>query len=186
MKERLKATPKTNNNNKKESVDRSIISLLHMSFYLCLCLSLCLSISLSLSLSLSLYLCHSLCLSISVTLCVTLCHTVTSSQMEGVNKVTVVLKDLIEGLYRLKVVVTDKSSSSSPPASGEAFVNVTVLSPKRFNQAPIALINPETLEVKEGNTAILDGSRSRDDDKIETYKWEEVEGPVETQVRESE
>ena len=76
----------------------------------------------------------------------------------------------------------DECPSSSSPASGEAFVNVTVLKPKRVNQAPIALINPTTLEVKEGNTAILDGSQSKDDDKIDSFKWEEIEGPVETQV----
>ena len=49
----------------------------------------------------------------------------------------------------------------------------------------MAIIKPTTLEVKEGNTAILDGSTSTDDDKIESYKWDEVEGPVETQVKET-
>ena len=65
-------------------------------------------------------------------------------QFEGANKKTVVLKDLIEGLYQLKVVVVDKgsvkdaasasSSSSSQHSKGEASVNVTVLPPKRINQ----------------------------------------------------
>ena len=106
--------------------------------------------------------------------------------MEGVTRQTVTLKDLVQGLYQLKVVVVDKSdqllSSSSSSTSGAALVNVTVLPPKRVNVGPLALIKPTTLEVKEGNTAILDGSQSTDDEKIVSYKWDEVEGPMKTQV----
>ena len=51
----------------------------------------------------------------------------------------------------------------------------------RENKAPVAIIKPENLQVKLPNSAILDGSESTDDDKIVSYHWEEVSGPLRDQ-----
>ncbi|XP_046753459.1 dyslexia-associated protein KIAA0319 isoform X2 [Diprion similis] len=89
------------------------------------------------------------------------------------NRVTVKLSHLSEGLYMFKVVV------SSPNAYGEAYANVSVLPPKRVNQAPIAVISPESQVVKLPNTgAVLDGSASTDDDKVISHHWELQKGPI--------
>ena len=45
----------------------------------------------------------------------------------------------------------------------------------------MAIIKPKNLQVKLPNTAILDGSDSTDDDKIVSYHWEEVNGPLRDQ-----
>lgn len=86
---------------------------------------------------------------------------------------TVRVSNLIEGLYRFKLTVTGTSSY------GEAFANVTVTHAKRNNKPPIAIITPNHQVIKVTNKkAILDGSASTDDDKIELWKWELVQGPI--------
>lgn len=50
---------------------------------------------------------------------------------------------------------------------------------KRINQAPIAIISPASQVVKLPNTgAVLDGSSSKDDDRITSYRWELQQGPI--------
>ncbi|XP_066597643.1 dyslexia-associated protein KIAA0319-like protein [Prorops nasuta] len=89
------------------------------------------------------------------------------------NRMTMKLSNLSEGLYTFKVTV------SSPTAYGEAYANVSVLPPKRINQAPIAVISPVSQVVKLPNTgAVLDGSASKDDDKVISYHWELQQGPI--------
>ncbi|XP_047368671.1 dyslexia-associated protein KIAA0319 [Vespa velutina] len=93
--------------------------------------------------------------------------------MTDQNRITVKLSNLSEGLYRFKVAV------SNPNAYGEAYANVSVLPPKRINQAPIAIISPASQVVKLPNTgAVLDGSTSKDDDHIISYHWELQQGPI--------
>ncbi|XP_015600421.1 dyslexia-associated protein KIAA0319-like protein [Cephus cinctus] len=93
--------------------------------------------------------------------------------MTDQNKMTVKLSHLSEGTYNFKVAV------SSPTAYGEAYANVTVLPPKRINQAPIAIISPASQIVKLPNTgAVLDGSSSKDDDQVISYHWELEQGPI--------
>ncbi|KAL0116040.1 hypothetical protein PUN28_011119 [Cardiocondyla obscurior] len=93
--------------------------------------------------------------------------------MTDQNRVTVKLSNLSEGLYTFKVAV------SSPNAYGEAYANVSVLPPKRINQAPIAIITPASQIVKLPNTgAVLDGSNSKDDDSVISYHWELQQGPI--------
>ncbi|XP_012278957.1 dyslexia-associated protein KIAA0319-like protein [Orussus abietinus] len=93
--------------------------------------------------------------------------------MTDQNRMTVKLSNLSEGLYKFKVAV------SSPNAYGEAYANVSVLPPKRINQAPIAIISPATQVVKLPNTgAVLDGSPSKDDDRVISYHWELQQGPI--------
>ena len=52
---------------------------------------------------------------------------------------------------------------------------------KRQNKPPVAIIKPTNLQVKLPNSAILDGSDSTDDEKIVSYHWEEVSGPLRDQ-----
>ncbi|XP_014214907.1 dyslexia-associated protein KIAA0319-like protein [Copidosoma floridanum] len=93
--------------------------------------------------------------------------------MTDQNQMTVKLSNLSEGLYKFKVTVT------GPHSYGEAYANVTVLPPKRINQAPIPIISPASQIVKLPNTgAVLDGSASKDDDKIMSYHWELQQGPI--------
>lgn len=62
---------------------------------------------------------------------------------------------------------------------GEAFANVTVLPEKRFNKAPVVVITPAQQILKAPtSTAILDGSASTDDDRIKTWVWSMVQGPI--------
>ncbi|XP_071142368.1 dyslexia-associated protein KIAA0319-like protein isoform X2 [Mytilus edulis] len=95
--------------------------------------------------------------------------------MVGKNTDTLKLSKLIEGLYTFTIHVR------GPHQSGEAFVNVTVLKAARQNTPPVAVIKPMNQEVKLPNSAILDGSDSKDDDKIVKYHWEEKSGPLQGQ-----
>jgi hypothetical protein len=57
-------------------------------------------------------------------------------------------------------------------------------SAKRINQAPIPIISPPSQIVKLPNTgAVLDGSASKDDDKITAYHWELQQGPIGYQAK---
>ncbi|WAR17733.1 K319L-like protein [Mya arenaria] len=77
-----------------------------------------------------------------------------------------------EGLYTFRVQVTGTNKF------GDALVNVTVIPPARKNVPPVAKVRPTDLVVKLPNSAILDGSDSTDDDKIVSYLWEVVKGPL--------
>ncbi|CAI9721075.1 dyslexia-associated KIAA0319 isoform X2 [Octopus vulgaris] len=92
--------------------------------------------------------------------------------MTGPDSQTFILKDLVAGLYTLKLEVTGNNRA------GEAYVNVTVIPPKRINKPPVAIIKPTSLQIKLPTSAILDGSDSTDDMKVVKYKWEEVSGPI--------
>lgn len=86
---------------------------------------------------------------------------------------TVRVSNLSEGLYRFKLTVTGQNSY------GETYVNLTVLPAKRINIPPSPMITPKYQVIKlPNNKAVLDGSTSTDDDKIESYKWELVQGPI--------
>ncbi|XP_076756183.1 dyslexia-associated protein KIAA0319 [Xylocopa sonorina] len=93
--------------------------------------------------------------------------------MTDQNRMTVKLSNLSEGLYSFKVTVNGLN------AYGEAYANVSVLPPKRINQPPIAIISPASQVVKLPNTgAVLDGSSSKDDDRVISYHWELQQGPI--------
>ncbi|KAL7026936.1 hypothetical protein ACKWTF_005240 [Chironomus riparius] len=86
---------------------------------------------------------------------------------------TVKVSNLSEGLYKFKLTVTGQNSF------GETFVNVTVLPAKRLNTPPFVIITPKHQVIKLPNyKAVLDGSTSTDDDKIDAWKWELVQGPI--------
>lgn len=83
------------------------------------------------------------------------------------------LSKLTEGLYRFKVTVTGRKGY------GEAYPNITVLPEQKINKPPDVVITPTEQTVKLPNhKAILDGSASKDDDKITAWQWELVQGPL--------
>lgn len=84
------------------------------------------------------------------------------------------LSKLTAGLYRFKVTVTGQKGYY-----GEAYPNITVLPEQTINKPPEVVITPAEQTVKLPNhKAILDGSSSKDDDKIISWRWELVEGPL--------
>ncbi|XP_067623468.1 dyslexia-associated protein KIAA0319-like protein [Eurosta solidaginis] len=84
------------------------------------------------------------------------------------------LSNLSEGLYTFKVSVTGDNGTF-----GEALANVTVLPEARINRVPQVVIKPQEQTVRQPITnAILDGSTSTDDDKIISWHWEVVQGPI--------
>ncbi|XP_062925944.1 dyslexia-associated protein KIAA0319-like isoform X2 [Mobula hypostoma] len=96
--------------------------------------------------------------------------------MEGKDSQTLKLSQLSEGLYVFRVSV------SGDGAYGESFVNVTVNPATRVNQSPVAIASPEVQEVSLPTmSTFIDGSRSTDDDRIVSYRWEEIKGPLREQ-----
>lgn len=93
--------------------------------------------------------------------------------MSDKTKNTIELSNLSEGVYQFKVIVLGRGWK------GDAFANVTVLSQRRVNKPPIVVINPASQIIKEPtSTAILDGSSSTDDDKIKSWRWDLIQGPI--------
>lgn len=96
--------------------------------------------------------------------------------MEGKDKSRLILTQLdVPGIYKFKVTVSTVDGSRH----GDGFVNVTVKNAPRANHAPRAEIQPKEVTLQlPTNAAVLDGSKSTDDDKIVSYKWEEIKGPL--------
>ncbi|XP_072365817.1 dyslexia-associated protein KIAA0319-like [Scyliorhinus torazame] len=96
--------------------------------------------------------------------------------MEGKDSPTLKLSQLSDGLYVFRVCV------SGDGAYGESFINVTVKPAPRVNQAPVAIASPWVQEVSLPTTStFIDGSQSTDDDRIVSYHWEEIKGPLREQ-----
>ncbi|XP_068273897.1 dyslexia-associated protein KIAA0319-like protein homolog isoform X2 [Nyctibius grandis] len=96
-----------------------------------------------------------------------------SGEMEGKHSQTLKLSKLTVGLYEFKVVVDGEN------ARGEGYVNVTVNPKPRVNQPPVAVVSPQFQEISLPTiSTVIDGSQSTDDDKIVSYHWEELKGPL--------
>ncbi|NXG62640.1 K319L protein, partial [Hemiprocne comata] len=96
-----------------------------------------------------------------------------SGEMEGKHSQTLKLSKLTVGLYEFKVVVDGEN------ARGEGYVNVTVNPKPRVNQPPVAIVSPQFQEISLPTiSTVIDGSQSTDDDKIVSYHWEELRGPL--------
>ncbi|XP_032901087.1 dyslexia-associated protein KIAA0319-like protein homolog isoform X2 [Amblyraja radiata] len=94
-------------------------------------------------------------------------------EMEGQQLSTLKLSKLSAGFYMFKVIVQGDN------AYGEGSVNVTVKPAPRVNQPPVAVVSPKLQEISLPTTStFIDGSQSTDDDKIISYQWEEVKGPL--------
>ncbi|XP_048355999.1 dyslexia-associated protein KIAA0319-like protein homolog isoform X2 [Sphaerodactylus townsendi] len=96
-----------------------------------------------------------------------------SGEMEGKHSQILKLSKLTVGLYEFKVIVEGDN------AYGEGRVNVTVKPEPRVNQPPVAIVSPPFLEISLPTTStVIDGSQSTDDDRIVSYHWEELKGPL--------
>ncbi|NWI54515.1 K319L protein, partial [Calyptomena viridis] len=96
-----------------------------------------------------------------------------SGEMAGKHSQTLKLSKLTVGLYEFKVVVDGEN------AHGEGYVNVTVNPKPRVNQPPVAIVSPQSQEISLPTiSTVIDGSQSTDDDKIVSYHWEELKGPL--------
>ncbi|XP_066431097.1 dyslexia-associated protein KIAA0319-like protein homolog [Eleutherodactylus coqui] len=96
-----------------------------------------------------------------------------SGEMEGKHSQSLKLSKLTAGLYEFKVIVDGEN------AHGEGFVNVTVKPEPRVNQPPVAIVSPRYQEISLPTTStVIDGSQSKDDEKIIKYHWEELKGPL--------
>ncbi|XP_073419107.1 dyslexia-associated protein KIAA0319-like protein homolog isoform X2 [Dendrobates tinctorius] len=96
-----------------------------------------------------------------------------SGEMEGKHSQSLKLSKLTAGLYEFKVIVDGEN------AHGEGFVNVTVKPEPRVNQPPVAIVSPRYQEISLPTTStVIDGSQSTDDEKIVSYHWEELKGPL--------
>uniref|UniRef100_A0A8C5LS16 KIAA0319 like n=1 Tax=Leptobrachium leishanense TaxID=445787 RepID=A0A8C5LS16_9ANUR len=96
-----------------------------------------------------------------------------SGEMEGKHSQVLKLSKLTAGLYEFKVIVEGEN------AYGEGFVNVTVKPEPRVNQPPVAIVSPRYQEISLPTTStVIDGSQSTDDEKIVSYEWEELKGPL--------
>uniref|UniRef100_A0A8C3R0H9 KIAA0319 like n=1 Tax=Cyanoderma ruficeps TaxID=181631 RepID=A0A8C3R0H9_9PASS len=96
-----------------------------------------------------------------------------SGEMAGKHSKTLKLSKLTVGLYEFKVVVDGEN------AHGEGYVNVTVNPKPRVNQPPVAIVSPPFQEISLPTiSTLIDGSKSTDDDKIISYHWEELKGPL--------
>ncbi|XP_055076695.2 dyslexia-associated protein KIAA0319-like protein [Misgurnus anguillicaudatus] len=96
-----------------------------------------------------------------------------SGEMEGKHSKTLKLSKLTVGLYEFEVVVEGEG------AHGEGYVNVTVKPEPRVNKPPVAVVSPKYQEISlPTSTTVIDGSQSTDDDKVVSWKWEEVKGPL--------
>ncbi|PAA50822.1 hypothetical protein BOX15_Mlig025460g1, partial [Macrostomum lignano] len=100
-------------------------------------------------------------------------------QFQNRNTASLKLSELVEGKYVLQVDVTDNTDSNRV---GKAVVMVTVKPAKHKSKPPKAVIKPASLSIQLPNNAILDGSGSVDgDQKIESYHWQVVDGPLTAQ-----
>ncbi|NWI14549.1 K319L protein, partial [Crypturellus soui] len=96
-----------------------------------------------------------------------------SGEMEGKRSHMLKLSKLTVGLYEFKVIVDGEN------AHGEGYVNVTVNPKPRVNQPPVAIVSPQFQEISPPTiSTVIDGSQSTDDDKIVSYHWEELKGPL--------
>uniref|UniRef100_A0A8C1HF76 Si:ch211-193k19.1 n=1 Tax=Cyprinus carpio carpio TaxID=630221 RepID=A0A8C1HF76_CYPCA len=96
-----------------------------------------------------------------------------SGEMEGKHSKTLKLSKLTVGLYEFEVVVDGDG------AHGEGYVNVTVNPEPRVNKPPVAVVSPKYQEISlPTSSTVIDGSQSTDDDKVVSWHWEEVKGPL--------
>ncbi|XP_077446606.1 dyslexia-associated protein KIAA0319-like protein [Stigmatopora argus] len=96
-----------------------------------------------------------------------------SGEMEGKHSTTLKLSKLTVGLYEFEVTVDGGG------AHGEGYVNVTVKPEPRVNKLPAAVVSPKFQEISlPTSSTVIDGSQSTDDDKVVSWHWEEVKGPL--------
>ncbi|XP_034016277.1 dyslexia-associated protein KIAA0319-like protein [Thalassophryne amazonica] len=96
-----------------------------------------------------------------------------SGEMQGQQTKTLKLSKLTVGLYEFEVTVDGEG------AHGQGCVNVTVKPEPRINKPPVAVVSPQFQEISLPiSSTVIDGSQSTDDDKVVSWHWEEIKGPL--------
>jgi len=95
--------------------------------------------------------------------------------IEGATTKNVKLSKLdVPGVYSFQLDV-----HASDSRHGVGYVNITVKQKARVNHPPRAEVYPKDQTILlPTNTVVLDASKSSDDVKIKSYKWEELKGPI--------
>ena len=89
------------------------------------------------------------------------------AQIMGVESMQAVITPEIEGMYRLRLIVSDGMLGSNP-----ALVTLTAVAQAPLNQAPVARQAPDQ-NAEVGDQVTLDGTLSQDPDGDPiTYRWE--------------
>lgn len=93
-----------------------------------------------------------------------------SSVLENINSPTLIVNNLLEGVYRYQLTVEDDDG-----ASGSDFVDITVV-PEGTNVPPIANAGFDQVIYLPQSTTELQGSGIDTDGTIQTYLWEKKSG----------
>uniref|UniRef100_A0A8C3B1H9 KIAA0319 like n=1 Tax=Cyclopterus lumpus TaxID=8103 RepID=A0A8C3B1H9_CYCLU len=91
-------------------------------------------------------------------------------EMQGVRKPILQLSAMQEGDYTFQLTVTDS-------AGQQETAQVTVIVQPENNKPPVADAGPEKELTLPVDRTTLDGGKSSDDQKIDTYHWKQTKGP---------
>ncbi|XP_041089859.1 dyslexia-associated protein KIAA0319-like protein [Polyodon spathula] len=91
-------------------------------------------------------------------------------EMQGVRTSTLQLSAMQEGDYTYQLTVTDSANQQDT-------AEVTVIVQPENNKPPRADAGPEKELTLPVDSTTLDGSKSSDDQKIASYRWEKTSGP---------
>ncbi|XP_042362244.1 dyslexia-associated protein KIAA0319-like protein [Plectropomus leopardus] len=91
-------------------------------------------------------------------------------EMQGVRTPILQLSAMQEGDYTFQLTVTDSAGQQDT-------AQVTVIVQPENNKPPVADAGPEKELTLPVDRTTLDGSKSRDDQKIATYHWRQTKGP---------
>ncbi|KAM4027057.1 dyslexia-associated protein KIAA0319 homolog [Anomaloglossus baeobatrachus] len=98
--------------------------------------------------------------------------------MKGVHSPYLQATAMEAGEYNFQLTVTDSSNQQST-------AQVTVIVGAESNSPPVAETSPDEEIIFPVDFTTLDGSRSRDDHGIVSYKWENISGPSVVTIQES-
>nr|XP_014353719.1 PREDICTED: dyslexia-associated protein KIAA0319 homolog isoform X1 [Latimeria chalumnae] len=96
--------------------------------------------------------------------------------MQGVRTPYLKLSAMQEGDYTFQLMVTDSAGQQST-------AEVTVIVQPENNSPPVAVVGPDKELTFPLEGAVLDGSRSTDDQGIVSYHWENISGPASVKVK---
>ncbi|XP_073422232.1 dyslexia-associated protein KIAA0319 homolog [Dendrobates tinctorius] len=98
--------------------------------------------------------------------------------MQGVHSPYLQATAIQAGEYNFELTVTDSSNQQST-------AQVTVIVHPENNSPPVAETGPDKEIIFPVDSMTLDGSKSRDDHGIVSYKWENISGPSVVTIQES-